>query len=65
MLLIGISVISGALFISMPIFFMAKKREITAFTMQQTMPLAQEGMEKVAPSIGKAVKEIKKGSKDD
>jgi hypothetical protein len=56
-----------------------KRREITAFTTQQVMPVAQEGMEKMAPSVakvgkamaeemaptyGKIAKEIAKGVKD-
>lgn len=31
----------------------SKRRNILAYTMQQTMPVAQEGLEKMAPSIGK------------
>lgn len=31
----------------------SKRRNITAYYMQQTMPVAQEGMEKMAPTIGK------------
>ncbi|MEG1457239.1 MAG: hypothetical protein RR228_02415 [Bacilli bacterium] len=48
-------IISGALFVT------AKKREITAFGVQQAMPVAQEGAEKLAPSIGNIAKEITKG----
>lgn len=50
--------------ISFAIFMFAKKREITAFTVQQTMPLVQEGIEKVTPTIGNAAKEISKGIKE-
>ena len=32
---------------------MSKGREMLAFQAQQVMPVAQEGMEKMAPSIGK------------
>lgn len=61
------------------IYLIAKRREIVAFTVQQAMPLAQEGIEKMAPTIGKAgasiakemapvygniAKEISKGIKD-
>lgn len=38
--------------------FIAHRREITAFTMQQTMPLAQEGIEKMTPTISNAVGDI-------
>lgn len=40
------------------------RREITAYTVQQTMPIAQEGIEKIAPSIGKAAGSIAKGFKE-
>ena len=50
------------------IYLIAKRREITAFTVQQTMPLAQEGIEKMAPTVGNAVgtigKSIAKGIKE-
>lgn len=51
---VGIFIIILAFIISILIIIFAKKREITAFTMQQTMPLAQEGIEKMTPTIGKA-----------
>ena len=35
------------------IMFTAHRREILAYTTQQVMPVAQEGMEKMAPTIGK------------
>ena len=43
----------------------AFSREIQAYKLQQQMPLAQESIEKIAPSIGKVAKEIKKGLKED
>jgi len=50
------------------IYLIAKRREIVAFTIQQTMPLAQEGMEKMTPTVGNAVgtigKELAKGIKE-
>ena len=42
------------------IMAIAHKREIAAYTTQQMMPIAQEGMEKMAPTIGKVGKEITK-----
>lgn len=45
------------------VMFIAHRREITAYTTQQVMPLAQEGIEKMAPTIGKAAGEIAKGIK--
>ena len=38
----------------------AHRREITAFTTQQVMPVAQEGIEKMTPTIGKAGASIAK-----
>lgn len=58
----------------------AHRREITAYTTQQVMPVAKEGIEEMAPTIGKAsekmapaagivaeevAKGIKKGLKDE
>lgn len=43
--------------------FIAHRREITAYTTQQVMPVAQEGIQKMAPTIGNAAKEIAKGIK--
>lgn len=42
------------------IYATAKRREITAFGFQQVMPVAQEGLEKMAPTIGKVGKTIAK-----
>lgn len=44
-------------------FFIGNRREITAYTTQQVMPVAQEGIEKMAPTIGNAAGEIAKGIK--
>ena len=59
--------------ISGGIYMVSKRREIMAFQAQQVMPVAQEGMEKMAPSVakvGKAMAEeiakgVKEGMKDD
>lgn len=45
-------------------FSMAFRREMTAFSAQQVMPVAQEGIDKMSPTIGKAAKEITKGVKE-
>lgn len=42
-------------------FVIGNRREIMAYTTQQVMPVAQEGIEKMAPTIGKATGEIAKG----
>lgn len=39
----------------------AHQREIKAFTVQQTMPIAQEGVEAMAPTIGHAAQTISEG----
>lgn len=44
-------------------FLIGNRREITAYTVQQTMPIAKEGIEEMAPVIGNAAGEIAKGIK--
>lgn len=56
----GVFIIIATLIISLSIFMFAKRREIMAFGMQQTMPLAQEGIEKMAPTVGNAAGTIAK-----
>lgn len=75
----GAFIIISSCMISFAIYMFAKRREMLAFTTQQVMPVAQEGIEKFAPTIGKAgasvakemapalgdvAKEISKGIKD-
>ncbi len=68
----GAFIIISSCMISGAIFLFAKRREITAFTAQQVMPVAQEGIEKMAPTVGNAAgsiaqgitKGIKEGMKD-
>ena len=50
----GAFVIIASCMISGSIYMISKRREIMAFTTQQVMPVAQEGIEKMAPSVGKA-----------
>ena len=47
--------------ISGSIYMMAKRREMLAFGLQQVMPVAQEGIEKIAPTMTKVGKEMVKG----
>ena len=42
------------------IYIFAKRREILSFQAQQVMPVAQEGIEKMAPTVGKAGASIAK-----
>lgn len=44
-------------------FLIGNRREITAYTVQQTMPIAKEGIDEMAPTIGNAAGEIAKGIK--
>ena len=68
----GAFIIIASCMISGSIYMFAKRREITAFTAQQVMPVAQEGIEKMAPTVGNAAgsiaqgitKGIKEGMKD-
>lgn len=39
----------------------AHRREITAFTVQGTMPIAKEGMDAIAPTLGNVAQSISKG----
>lgn len=39
----------------------AHRREITAFTVQGTMPIAKEGMNSIAPAVGNVAESISKG----
>lgn len=50
--------------VSLMLFISAKRRNIMAFSAQQVMPVAQEGIEKMAPTVGAAAKEIAKGIKE-
>ena len=42
----------------------SKQRQMSAYMIQQQMPIAQEGLEKMSPSMGNAAKEIAKGVKE-
>ena len=46
------------------VMIISHRREITAYTTQQVMPVAQEGIEKMAPTIGNAAREITRGIKE-
>ncbi|MBQ3142749.1 MAG: hypothetical protein IJB82_04510 [Bacilli bacterium] len=55
----GFIIVASSMF-AFSFYIMTKRREIAAFSMQQMMPLAEEGIEKMAPTIGKAGKTIVK-----
>lgn len=72
-IMFGVFICIFTCMISVVIFMQAKRRSILAFQVQQIMPVAKEGIDEMAPTIGKAAGEvakeitkgIKKGLKDD
>ena len=54
---IFLTVLGGMIFLWT--FMITKRRKIAAYGVQQMMPIAQEGLEKVGPSLGKVAKDIK------
>lgn len=58
---IGASIIGISLIASGVVYFIAMRREVVAFKTQQIMPVAQEGIEKMSPTVGNAAGEIAKG----
>lgn len=63
-IIFGVFIIIAAVMYSAIVMFIAKRREIMAFTVQQTMPVVQEGAEKFAPTMGTVAKEVTKGIKE-
>lgn len=59
----GVIIIAGAM-IALAIYIFAKKREIRAFKIQQSMPVTQEAIGKMAPIVGNAVGEVTKGFRE-
>lgn len=57
---IGIFVIIGSAIVSLALYLFARKRDISVFTIQQSMPVAQEAIDKMAPTVGNAVGTIGK-----
>lgn len=50
----AIPVIMFSVIISLSLYIQTKQRKIIAYQTQQAMPIAKEGIEKMAPSLGKA-----------
>lgn len=61
--MLGIFICVATCMISGFIFMVAKRRHILAFQAQQVMPVAKEGIDEMAPTIGNAAGEIAKGIK--
>ena len=68
-IMIGAFICLSTLMFSAFMFMVAKRRSIYAFQAQQVMPVAKEGIDEMAPTLGNAAGEIakgvKKGLKDD
>lgn len=58
--MIGGFIIISSFMISLSVYTFAKRREILAFSAQQVMPVAKEGIDEIAPTIGKAGASIAK-----
>lgn len=56
----GAFAIIASCMVAFSIYMITKRREIIAFFAQQVMPVAQEGIEKMTPTIGKAGASIAK-----
>lgn len=56
----GAFIIIASFMISGAVFMFSKRREMLAFQMQQVMPVATEGLEKVAPTVAKVGKDVMK-----
>jgi len=61
--MIGGFIVFASFVVSFMVFLFSKRREISAFSVQQSMPVAKEGLEEIAPSLGEVGKEIAKGIK--
>lgn len=69
LIMFGGVIVLFSIIISLAIKLFANSREITAFQAQATLPVVQEGMEEMGPTVGKfargAYDEFKRGSKND
>ena len=64
----GFIIIASSMFCGVLYLSTIKRREIMAYTVQQVMPVAKEGIDKISPTIAKATddiaKEVTKGIKE-
>lgn len=63
-IMLGVFVCFCSCIISFSIFMFAKRRHVLAFAVQQSMPIAKEGINEMAPTVGNVAKEIAKGVKE-
>lgn len=61
LIMVGIFICFVTFMIFVSVLVFAKGRHILAFTTQQTMPVAKESIDEMAPTIGNAAGEIAKG----
>ena len=61
LIMVGAVICMITFMVSGMIFMIAKRRKMLAFTVQQVMPVAKEGIDEISPTIGKAAEEITKG----
>lgn len=61
MIMGGVMVLIFTAIISGKLFMLYKRREILAFAAQQVIPVAKEGIDEMAPTIGNVAKEVSKG----
>ena len=63
-IMIGVFICVASCMISFMVFMIAKRRKVLAFTTQQTIPVVQEAMDTMAPTVGNFAKEVSKGIKE-
>ena len=63
-IMFGVFICIATFMIFVSVLVFAKRRHILAFTTQQTMPVAKESIDEMAPTIGNAAGEIAKGIKN-
>ena len=61
----GAFVIIASCIVAGSIYLISKRREIVAFTAQQVMPVAKEGIDEMTPTLGNVLGTIAKGIIDD
>lgn len=64
LIIFGAFILISSVMISLFVFSISKRREIMAYSTQQVMPVAQEGIEKMSSTMGTVAKEITKGIKN-
>lgn len=57
-IIIGIILICVGIVVSLTFYIISKKREIKAFTTQQMMPIKQESIKKITPTVANSAETI-------